>query len=71
MTFAAGSSISGDDDKEETILKRLEVYKTQTSALIDYYKKQGILSVVDGNLDREETFSEMLKAIKALNISGS
>jgi adenylate kinase len=38
-----------EDDKEETILKRLKVYEQQTSSLIDYYKRTGILSEVSGD----------------------
>ena len=37
-----------DDDKPETVQKRLHVYHEQTQPLIDYYKNQGILRSVDG-----------------------
>ncbi len=45
------SLILRDDDKEETVIKRLEVYHEQTQPLIDYYNKQSILVSVDGTLD--------------------
>ncbi|MBC7958769.1 MAG: adenylate kinase [Vallitaleaceae bacterium] len=45
------SLILRDDDKEETVIKRLEVYHDQTQPLIDYYTSQGILVSVDGTLD--------------------
>ena len=37
-----------EDDKPETVQKRLKVYHEQTQPLIDYYKNQGILKSVDG-----------------------
>lgn len=40
-----------DDDKEETVKKRLHVYHEQTQPLIDYYKNKGVLVSVDGTLD--------------------
>ena len=36
-----------DDDKEEAIKKRLEVYREQTAPLIDYYRKKGLLTDID------------------------
>lgn len=46
-----------DDDKPETVQKRLTVYHDQTQPLIDYYKKAGVLRTVDGTLDMEDVFS--------------
>lgn len=43
-----GQLFQRDDDKEETIRKRLDVYSAQTAPLIDYYGKKGILKSVDG-----------------------
>ncbi|MGB9732135.1 MULTISPECIES: adenylate kinase [Calditerrivibrio] len=43
-----GELYQRDDDKEETIAKRLKVYHEQTSALKDYYKNSGKLYVVNG-----------------------
>ena len=37
-----------EDDQEETVRKRLEVYHQETSPLIEYYKLKGIVSHVDG-----------------------
>lgn len=52
-----------EDDKPETVLKRLEVYHDQTQPLIDYYGKQGILKEVDGIKNMSETFEDILKII--------
>ena len=42
-----------DDDKPETVKKRLKVYHDQTAPLIAYYKEQGILHEIDGTLGIE------------------
>lgn len=46
-----------DDDKPETVQKRLTVYHDQTQPLIDYYKNQGILKSVDGTQPMEAVFN--------------
>jgi adenylate kinase len=45
-----------DDDKEETVLKRLDVYQQQTQELIDYYSKKAILKTVSGDLDVRQLY---------------
>lgn len=45
-----------DDDKPETVQKRLTVYHEQTQPLIDYYKKQDILKSVDGTQPMDAVF---------------
>lgn len=52
-----------EDDKSETVLKRIEVYLTQTAPLIAYYKTQGKLVEVDGTLDINEVSNQLLKAL--------
>ncbi len=51
-----GELFQRDDDKEETISKRLEVYNQQTAPLIDYYQERGILKSVNGTGDIDEIF---------------
>lgn len=53
-----------DDDKKETVLHRLEVYKTSTTPLLDYYKAKGVLRRVKGDLNVDELF-ESLKTLFA------
>jgi adenylate kinase len=48
-----------DDDREETIKKRLDVYSAQTAPLMDYYKAQGILKSVSGTGDIEAIFGRV------------
>ena len=52
-----------DDDKPETVKKRLSVYHDQTQPLIDYYKNEGILAEVDGTKDMEEVFEDIVKIL--------
>ncbi len=45
-----------DDDKPETVQKRLSVYHEQTQPLIEYYTKKNILKTVDGTVDMMDVF---------------
>ena len=55
-----GELILRDDDKPETVQKRLGVYHEQTQPLIDYYTKAGILKTVDGTKAMEDVFAEIV-----------
>ena len=57
------SLILRDDDKPETVKKRLDVYHEQTQPLIDYYKKAGALREVDGTVDMEDVFQAIVKVL--------
>ena len=52
-----------EDDKPETVQKRLTVYHDQTQPLIDYYRKAGILHSVDGTQSLDDVFSEIVKVL--------
>lgn len=54
-----------DDDKPETVKKRLDVYHDQTQPLIDYYKAAGVLAEVDGTKDLEAVFQDIVKILGA------
>jgi adenylate kinase len=60
--------IQRDDDKEETVRKRLNVYREQTEPLIEYYKKKGKLVDIDGSLGIDGVFEQMVRAISRLNL---
>ena len=55
-----GNLILRDDDKPETVLKRLTVYHEQTQPLIEYYTKAGILKEVDGTVDMKDVFAAIV-----------
>ena len=52
-----------DDDKPETVKKRLDVYHAQTQPLIDYYNGQSILKEVDGTQDMEDVFKAIVRIL--------
>lgn len=54
-----------DDDKPETVQKRLGVYHQQTQPLIEYYTKKNILKSVDGTKDMEEVFQSIVSILGA------
>ena len=58
-----GSLILRDDDKPETVLKRLGVYHEQTQPLIDYYTQAGILKEVDGTVDIDDVFAAIVNIL--------
>ena len=60
-----GKLILREDDKPETVKKRLDVYHEQTQPLIDYYENSGILRNVDGTVDMEIVFNEIVKILEA------
>lgn len=56
--------IQRDDDNEDTVKLRLNVYKRQTAPLIDYYEKVGLLRTVNGEKSVDGVFSEVVEALK-------
>ena len=60
-----GELILRDDDKPETVQKRLNVYHDQTQPLIDYYTSQGILRTVDGTVDIDDVFRAITEFLGA------
>ncbi|HWR58377.1 MAG TPA: adenylate kinase [Thermodesulfovibrionales bacterium] len=55
----SGDLFQRDDDKEETIKKRLDVYSSQTAPLMDYYGKKGILKSVSGTGSIDDIFKKV------------
>jgi adenylate kinase len=54
-----------DDDKPETVKKRLSVYHDQTQPLIEYYKEDGVLVNIDGTQDLNKVFSDIADLLGA------
>lgn len=59
------SLVLRDDDKPETVQKRLTVYHDQTQPLIDYYQQAGILATVDGTKDLNDVFADITAILGA------
>jgi adenylate kinase len=56
---AGGELIQRDDDNEDTIANRLNVYKEQTEPLVEFYSRKGLLRTVDGEGDVAEIFERL------------
>ncbi|GAA0123751.1 MAG: adenylate kinase [Clostridium argentinense] len=59
--------IQRDDDCEETVNERLEIYDAQTQPLIDYYREQNLLSEVDGTQAINDVFKDICGILGAIN----
>jgi adenylate kinase len=57
-----------EDDREETVRKRLEVYRDQTSPLIDYYDKRDLLHRFDGTRSPTEVHDHLRATIATLRM---
>ena len=40
-----------EDDRPDAIRQRMEIYRRQTAPLLDYYRREGLLCIIDGNVD--------------------
>ncbi len=60
-----GTLIQRNDDQEETIRKRLQVYADQTTPLISYYQEAGVLLELDGMQPIPQVQKEMLSLLQA------
>ena len=58
-----GELYQRDDDKEETIRARLQVYEKQTAPLIEYYRNRGLLRTIDGVGATEKIFGKIVEAV--------
>ncbi len=56
--------VQRDDDRPETVAKRLEVYHEQTKPLVEYYGNDGILKTVDGTKTADEVFCAISEVLR-------
>jgi adenylate kinase len=59
----AGRVVQRDDDTEQAIDRRLELYERETVPIIDYYRDLGLLVVVDGIGEGEDVLERIIKVI--------
>ena len=64
--LCGGELYQRDDDKEETIKNRLEVFAQQTTPLKKYYKEKKLLKVIDANLS-EKAFLTIKKVLRGMH----
>ena len=62
-SHCGGELYARDDDKEETVLERLEIYRAETAPLINYYGDKGLLVSMDSCLKFEDTLENFKKAL--------
>lgn len=53
-----------EDDKAETVKNRIRVYFEQTTPLIEYYRRKGVLAEIDGEKPIAEVTEELLASVK-------
>jgi adenylate kinase len=58
-----GELVQRNDDREETIRARLDVYATQTAPLVDFYRDRGILREIDGVGKVEDIRDRLVRAL--------
>ena len=63
-TNAGGELIQREDDNEETIASRLDIYHTQTEPLVDFYRGRGSLRMVDATGGPDKVYERLLEALQ-------
>ena len=58
-----GQVVQRADDTEEAIDRRLDLYEHETVPIIDHYRNQGLLTVVDGVGEGDEVFERLVKVV--------
>jgi len=52
-----------EDDKEQTIANRLQVYEKQTAPLVQYYRERGLLRAIDGTGEIDQIRARVIGAL--------
>ena len=53
-----------EDDTQEAIAKRLELYEAETAPLLDWFTEEGILCIIDGQGTEAEVYARIANAIE-------
>ncbi|MFN8547786.1 MAG: adenylate kinase [Candidatus Eisenbacteria bacterium] len=56
--------VQRDDDTEETVRKRLNVYESATAPLIDYYDGRGLLSIIHGDGGIDQVWNQIVEVLE-------
>jgi adenylate kinase len=59
-----GELYQREDDSEATVAKRLDVYQTQTAPLLDYYRRRGLLTAIQGEGKVESVAAAIRRSVK-------
>jgi len=60
----AGETYQRDDDRKDTVKKRLDVYSAQTEPLINYYQDQGLYTEIDGRQPIEKVLEDIIGSLR-------
>lgn len=60
---AGGELVQREDDREETIKRRLAVYREQTQPVVEFYREGGLLKSIDANAPVDEVYRRLLQAL--------
>ena len=63
--------VQRDDDRAETVRRRLEVYHAQTAPLIAYYEERGLLCRFDGTLPADQVYAHIRAALATVRLEES
>jgi adenylate kinase len=61
--ICGGSVTQRDDDTEEAVMRRLELYEMKTLPVIQYYRRAGILAHVDASDESDEVFKRLVELV--------
>ena len=61
--LCGGELYQREDDREDAVRKRLDVYHNETEPMVDYYREKGILHEVDGEQASEKLFEDIVKIL--------
>ena len=67
---AGGELLQRDDDNEDTIRNRLDVYERETQPLIGYYREREVLQVVNADGRVEDVYARLRDALGTLRTLG-
>jgi adenylate kinase len=59
-----GRVVQREDDTEEAVMRRLELYEKETVPIIDFYRRLGKLVVVDGTGSSDEVFQRLVQHVE-------
>ena len=62
--FDSSQLYQRDDDRAETVIRRIQVYFAQTAPLIAYYRERGLLSEIDGAQPIEKVTADLLAVLR-------
>ncbi len=58
-----GEVLQRDDDTEDAVMRRLELYEIETLPVIQFYRRKGVLGHVDGTGESEDVFKKLLALV--------